>query len=370
MGYLADRMAGTNRLGHGGHGGKELAPPICPPIWMMRQAGRYLPEYREVRAKAGGFLDLCFNPELAAEVTLQPIRRFGFDAAILFSDILVVPLALGQELRFAPDHGPELGPLPEFLNLRNDAQDFQPPNFEHDHAGGFHRTLAAVYETLQHIRAMLDDEGFESCDLIGFSGAPWTLLCYMLEQKGSKEFAKTRTMMYQNPGYFDGVIEFLTEAVSAYLIRQIAHGANVIKIFDSWAGLLPPAAFDRFVTKPTRKIVDRIRALYPAMPIIGFPKGAGLLYKDYFESTGVTTLAVDAQLPLSYIRHELQPQGCVQGNLDPFALCAGGAEMLRHCDEILSQLDPSKLIFNLGHGIDKHTPPEHVSMLVNHIRAR
>lgn len=363
MGYLADRAARNN---HEKEGGKSLPPPI----WMMRQAGRYLPEYREVRAKAGGFLDLCFNPELAAEVTLQPIRRFGFDAAILFSDILVVPLALGQELRFAPDYGPELGPLPEFLNQENQAQRLEGQNFEHDHAGAFHRTLTPVYEALEHIRAGLDHEGFGHCDLIGFSGAPWTLLCYMLEQKGSKEFAKTRTMMYQNPGYFDAVIEFLTEAVSAYLIRQIAHGANVIKIFDSWVGLLPPPAFDRYVIEPTRKIVEKIRALHPDMPIIGFPKGAGLLYKDYFERTGVTTLAVDAQLPLGYIRRELQPLGCVQGNLDPFALCAGGAEMIKQCDEILDQLDPSKLIFNLGHGIDKHTPPDHVSQLVTYIRTQ
>lgn len=328
-------------------------PSETPPVWLMRQAGRYLPEYLATRAKAGSFLDLCYHPELATEVTLQPIRRFGFDASILFSDILVVPHALGQDLSFAENHGPQLGPLPH--DLQFDATDF-------------HKRLEPVYQAVESIRAGLEEEGFSGTALIGFSGAPWTLACYMIDRKGSKDFAATRLMALADEEKFTNLIALLVTAISSYLIKQIERGAEIVQIFDSWAGVLPPSQFFKWVIEPTRKIVETVRAACPETPIIGFPKGAGVLYQNYASLTGVTALGIDTQMPVTWVRDVLQPSVIVQGNLDPFTLASGSPALLKEADMILSTLGDRPFVFNLGHGIDKSTPPEHVKRLVDHIR--
>lgn len=326
-----------------------------PPIWLMRQAGRYLPEYLETRAKAGNFLDLCYNPELATEVTLQPIRRYHFDASILFSDILVVPHALGQELSFAENHGPVLGECPNLLTF-NESE--------------FHVNLLPVYETVSRIKQNLKKEGFENTALIGFSGAPWTLACYMIDRKGSKDFAQTRIMALSQPEKFMALINLLVESVSSYLLKQIEHGADAIQIFDSWAGVLPPAEFRKWVIDPTSRIVSNIKSKYPAIPIIGFPKGAGLLYPDYVEKTKVTAVGIDTQMPPQWVRDTIQPKVTVQGNLDPFTLVAGGQVLDTAIDAILTAWGDKPYIFNLGHGIDKSTPPGHVKRLVERVRGQ
>lgn len=328
-----------------------------PAIWLMRQAGRYLPEYLETRKKAGSFLDLCYNPSLATEVTMQPIRRFGFDAAILFSDILVVPHALGQPLDFLADHGPVLGDLPNF----NDgaSQDLSQ----------FHVNLSPVYEAVSSIRNELDSEGFKDTDLIGFSGSPWTLACYMIEKKGSKDFAKTRSSALSDPQQFSFLIDLLTQAVSSYLVRQIESGANIIQLFDSWAGVLSPDQFRKWVIGPTAKIVANIRKKHPQTPIIGFPRGAAFLYQDYIRQTGVTALGMDTQVPPEYACENLQTLCPVQGNLDPMVLRAGGKELDLQTAHILEALGRKPFIFNLGHGIDKETPIAHVENLVKRIRS-
>jgi uroporphyrinogen decarboxylase len=324
-----------------------------PPIWLMRQAGRYLPEYLETRAKAGSFLELCYSPELAAEVTLQPLRRFNFDAAILFSDILVVPHALGQELSFAENHGPILGERPsEFIFDENE----------------FHQKLNPVYQAIETIQYGLQKEGFEKTALIGFSGSPWTLACYMVDKKGSKDFALTRLMALREEEVFTALINNLVTAISAYCIRQIRHGAEIIQLFDSWAGVLPESQFQKWVINPTARIVENIKKVYPETPVIGFPKGAGLSYVDYVKNTKVKGVGIDAQTPLNWVREHLQPLITIQGNLDPFTLAAGGQTLLKETDAILEKWSGLPFIFNLGHGIDKSTPPANVLQLVNHIR--
>lgn len=298
-------------------------------------------------------MGLVYNPVLATEVTLQPIRRFGFDAAILFSDILVVPDALGQKLRFSEDHGPCLLP---FSNAHDLDQ------------GQFHRHLEPVYQTISSIREKLNCEGFTDTALIGFAGAPWTVACYMVEGQGSKEFAKARLMALQEPEKFSALIDLLVQKTSEYLLRQVQAGAEAVQLFDTWAGLLPPVQFEKWVIEPTRQIVARLKESYPTLPIIGFPKGAGFLYPEYAAKTGVTALGLDAQLPL-FVAKELQKIVPVQGNLDPFVLLCGGADLDRCVDNILENLaTQSGFIFNLGHGIHKDTPPEHVARLVARVR--
>lgn len=330
-------------------------PCSVPPVWLMRQAGRYLPEYREVRERAGNFMGLVYNPALATEVTLQPIRRFGFDAAILFSDILVVPDALGQKLSFAENHGPCLRPFLDIADL-NDAE--------------FHKHLAPIYETVSSIREGLDREGFYDTALIGFAGSPWTVACYMVEGEGSKEFAKARLMALCEPEKFSALIDILVQKTSEYLLRQIEAGAEAVQLFDTWAGLLPPVQFEKWVIEPTQRIVSCLREKHPALPIIGFPRGAGLLYPDYAAKTGVTALGLDWQLPL-FAAKELQKTIPVQGNLDPFVLLCGGRELDLAIGEILENLgNQSGFVFNLGHGIHKDTPPENVARLVARVRGR
>ncbi len=323
-----------------------------PPIWLMRQAGRYLPEYRKVRAEVGGFLDLCFDPDRACEVTLQPIRRYGFDAAILFSDILVIPLGVGQKVWFVEGEGPKLEPL----------------NGPEDLAGLTPETaverLAPVMETVAKLSASLPRE----TALIGFAGAPWTVATYMIEGGSSRDFARTKLWAYRNPDSFRTLMEILVEATAAYLIAQVKAGAEAIQIFDSWAGALATGGFEDWVIAPNRALVEKVRAAVPHVPIIGFPRGAGVLYREFQDRTGVDVVSIDQGLPVTWARDNLQPHGTVQGNLDPFALLAGGDVLDREVDRILDDLSGGPFVFNLGHGIIKETPPDHVTRLVERVR--
>jgi len=325
-----------------------------PPIWLMRQAGRYLPEYREVRASTKGFLDLCFTPEKACEVTLQPIRRYGFDAAILFSDILVIPWALGQGLQFVEGEGPKLDALEGDSALA----DLADPTKAGD-------ALSAVCETVSKLSATLPPE----TTLIGFAGAPWTVATYMIEGGSSRDFMKTKIWAYRNPESFARLMDIIVEATVSYLSAQVKAGAEAIQLFDSWAGTLDSASFTRWVTAPNRAIVDRVRALHPDIPIIGFPRAAGMNLYGYVDAVGVDAVSLDQMLPLDLIRHTVQPKIPVQGNLDPVALLTGGQTLDASIDAIMDSLSHGPFIFNLGHGIIKETPPEHVTQLVERVRA-
>ncbi|MBK3745361.1 uroporphyrinogen decarboxylase [Paraburkholderia aspalathi] len=323
-----------------------------PPVWMMRQAGRYLPEYREARKDAGGFLDLCYTPELAVEVTLQPIRRFGFDAAILFSDILVVPHVLGRDLRFEEGRGPLMTPI-------------QADEINRLEIDGAADRLEAVYETVRLLRKQLPDE----TTLLGFCGAPWTVATYMIAGHGTPDQAPARLFAYQHPQAFEKLLSDLADVSAEYLIRQLKAGADAVQIFDSWSGVLDEDCFERFCIKPVAKIVRKVRAVYPDAKIIGFPKGAGLLYTDYREKTGVNMLGLDWSVPLTFAKM-LQKQGAVQGNLDPLRVVAGGEALDAGVDVILDQLGDGPLVFNLGHGITPQAPIENVQRMIDRIRAR
>jgi uroporphyrinogen decarboxylase len=324
-----------------------------PPIWMMRQAGRYLPEYREVRARAGGFLDLCFNPEFAAEVTLQPIRRFNFDAAIIFSDILVIPYALGRSVTFEAGEGPRLDPLdtPEKVATLELKADFG--------------KLEPVYEALRRVRRELDS----GIALIGFCGAPWTVATYMVAGHGTPDQAPARMMAYRHPQAFAKIIDVLVENSIHYLLGQLAAGADVLQIFDTWAGVLPPREFQRWSVEPTKRIVEGVRAKIPGAKIIGFPRGAGALLPGYVESTGVDAVSIDWAAEPLLIRERVQNRVAIQGNLDPLALIAGGGALDRSIDDVLTNFAAGRLIFNLGHGIQQETPIAHVEQMVKRVRA-
>jgi len=323
-----------------------------PPLWMMRQAGRYLPEYREVRAKAGGFLDLCFTPELAAEVTLQPIRRFQFDAAIIFSDILVIPYALGRNVAFEAGEGPRLDPLdtPEKIgHLRQDA-DFN--------------KLEPVFEALRHVRAALAPE----VALIGFCGAPWTVATYMVAGHGTPDQAPARLLAYRHPQAFAKIIDALVENSIRYLVGQLDAGADALQIFDTWAGVLPTREFERWSIEPTRRIVRGVRRHKPDARIIGFPRGAGALLPAYVAETCVDAVSIDWAAEPELIRSQVQSKVAVQGNLDPLALIAGGAALDAAIDDVLANYGSGRLIFNLGHGIQPETPIAHVEQMVKRVR--
>ena len=330
--------------------GQALSPP---PIWLMRQAGRYLPEYRATRAQAGSFLKLCYDPALAAEVTLQPIRRFGFDAAILFSDILVVPDALGQRLEFVEGEGPRLEPIRDVAGLtRLDA-------------GRCAATFAKVFGTVARVRADLPKD----TALIGFCGAPWTVATYMVEGGGSKDQAETRLWAYRDPAAFEQLMELLVEVSIEYLSGQVKAGADVLQIFDTWAGSLPETEFERWVRKPTQAIVKRLKQLHPTIPIIGFARGAGVRAAAYGIETRVDGLGCDTAMPLAQMKALAKETGkVVQGNLDPLLLVAGGQAMLQRISEIMEAMSGTPFIFNLGHGIVPQTPPEHVARLVELVR--
>jgi uroporphyrinogen decarboxylase len=321
-----------------------------PPLWMMRQAGRYLPEYREVRRQAGTFLDLCYNPDFATEVTLQPIRRFGFDAAILFSDILVVPHALGRALTFVEGEGPMLTPiLPEEIGKLNGEK--------------FHVNLEPVYEAVRRIRAELAPE----TALLGFCGAPWTVATYMIAGRGTPDQAPARLFAYRYPEAFDALLERLADVSADYLIEQLKAGAHAVQIFDSWSGVLDEAMFARACVFPVKRMVERVRAAIPDAKIIGFPKGAAWFYENYRESTGVDCLGLDWAMPLSAARM-LQSEGPVQGNLDPLRVVAGGQALEDGVTHILDELGSGPLVFNLGHGITPEAPISHVERLVERVR--
>ncbi|OYR19662.1 uroporphyrinogen decarboxylase [Brucella thiophenivorans] len=321
-----------------------------PPIWMMRQAGRHLPEYREVRKQAGSFLDLCYSPDLAVEVTLQPIRRYGFDAAILFSDILVVPHALGRDLRFEEGRGPLMTPIDadEILWLETE---------------GVAKRLEPVYETVRLLRAQLPDE----TTLLGFCGAPWTVATYMIAGHGTPDQAPARLFAYRHPDAFEKLLNDLADVSAEYLIEQLDAGADAVQIFDSWSGVLDEDCFERFCVRPVARIVQKVRAVYPEARIIGFPKAAGMLYAGYREKTGVDVLGLDWSVPMSFAR-ELQNEGPVQGNLDPLRVVAGGEALDEGVDAILKNLGHGPLIFNLGHGITPQTPIENVERMINRVR--
>lgn len=329
--------------------GESLQPP---PLWLMRQAGRYLPEYREIRGNVSGFLELCYTPELAVEVTLQPIRRYGFDAAILFSDILVVPDALGQAVRFEEGEGPKLDPVRDMAGVEALSE------------AGLHEHLAPVYETVRRLSVELPPE----VTLIGFAGAPWTVATYMVEGGSSRDFANARRWGLFDPDGFSRLIELVTQATAAYLCRQVEAGAEVLQIFDSWAGVLSEGEFDRWVIAPTAKIVSTVRARHPDIPIIGFPRGAGVLYERYVVETGVDAVSLDSTVPLDWAARHLQDKVTLQGNLDPLLLLGGGEDMDREIRRILELLGSGPFLFNLGHGIIKETPPDNVARLVEVVR--
>lgn len=323
-----------------------------PPVWLMRQAGRYLPEYREVRARAGSFVDLCLAPDLATEVTLQPIRRFGFDAAILFSDILMVPYGLGRPLRFEEGRGPILEPITDAAGI---------PGFAPE---AFHAAVGPVYETVAGVRAALGPE----TALIGFAGSPWTVASYMVEGGSSRDFARLKLWAYRDPAGFGALIDVLVDATVEYLDRQVRAGAQVVKLFDSWAGAAPETLFERWVVQPTAAIVRRLRERHSGLPVIGFARGAGAQTRGYGAATGVTSLALDSGIPLA-MACALQAERPVQGNLDPIALVAGGDALASETDRILEALAGGPFVFNLGHGILPQTPPEHVAALLARVRA-
>ncbi len=321
-------------------------PSAQVPFWFMRQAGRYLPEYRSLRAKTGDFLTMCLTPELAREITLQPIRRFGMDAAILFADILLLPRALGQELAFKEGEGPVLGPL-DVARLK--------PAIEAAAA------LAPVYEAVRQVRAELP----AATALIGFAGAPWTVASYMVAGRGGHDFSAVRLRAMNDPS-FPALIEKLVEATALYLIEQVKAGAEALQVFDTWAGVLSAEEFDRWVIAPTAAIVARVKAA-TNVPIIGFPKGAATRAMEFARATGVDAMGFDSATPMSWIARHVAPLVPVQGNLDPLLLIAGGAAMERGAMDILRHR--GRLIFNLGHGIRPETPIAHVERLCGMIRA-
>lgn len=330
--------------------GEPVSPP---PVWLMRQAGRYLPEYRATRAKAGTFLDLCYTPELAEEVTLQPIRRYGFDAAILFADILLIPHALGQKLDFVVGEGPRLEPITETAHLAR----LKPVE-------EIHETLAPVYETLRRLARSLPAETTR----IGFAGAPWTVATYMVAGQGSSDQAAARHWMYRDPAGFDALISLITEATIAYLDAQIEAGAEVVKLFDSWAGSLAPDMFARYAIAPAQRIVAALRARHPAVPVIGFPRGAGAMYPAYAAATGVQGLALDAQVPMAWARREIAPTIALQGNLDPMLMVTGGDGLRQAARDLVEGMAGTPYIFNLGHGITPEADPGNVDVLLRAVR--
>lgn len=329
--------------------GKTVSPP---PIWLMRQAGRYLPEYRETRAKAGSFLDLCYTPELAVEVTLQPIRRYGFDAAILFSDILVIPDALNRNVRFTEGHGPQMDPI-------------DVDGIEALEAGDPLTHLAPVLETVGRLRRELPYE----TTLLGFCGAPWTVATYMIAGHGTPDQAPARLFAYRHPKAFEKLLDLLADISASYLVAQIDAGADAVQIFDSWAGVLGEEEFERFCVRPVARMIRSVRAQRPGAKVIAFAKGAGLLLKDYRRKTGADAIGLDWTVPLSFAV-ELQKEGAIQGNLDPMRVVAGGLAMEEGIDAILQALGNGPLIFNLGHGITPQADPANVTRLVDRVRGK
>ena len=320
------------------------------PIWLMRQAGRYLPEYRALRAQKGGFLALVYDPEAAAEITLQPIRRFGFDGAILFSDILIVPYAMGQDLEFLAGEGPRLSP--RLVDTALDSLHAVPER------------LTPIYDTVARVRAGLGG----GRTLLGFAGSPWTVATYMTAGEGSRDQHETRAMAYRDPAAMQAIIDAIVAVTVDYLAGQVAAGAEAVQLFDSWAGSLAPAEFERWVIAPNAAIVSQLRARHPDLPIIGFPKGAGEKLPAYARETRVDAIALDETIDPLWAAKAL-PEGMpVQGNLDPLLLLAGGTELERQAARVLDAFADRPHVFNLGHGIGQFTPVEHVEQLLGVVR--
>lgn len=330
--------------------GEPLSPP---PVWLMRQAGRYLPEYRKVRAGAGSFLDLCYTPALAAEVTLQPLRRFAMDAAILFSDILVVADALGSDVRFVEGQGPKLEPIRD------------PQAIDRLRTERVVDRLAPVYEAIDRVASALPTE----VALIGFVGAPWTVCAYMVEGGGSKEFQETRRFARAQPEAFARLVQRVTDASIVHLSAQIDAGAEAVQIFDSWAGVLPEPEFRRWCLEPARRIVAELRQKHPQVPVIAFPRGCGALYADYARAVDCAGLGLDTAVPLEWMRANVPETTCLQGNLDPVLLLQGGSALTDEVRRIVTALSGRPHIFNLGHGVLPPTDPAHVQILVDAVRA-
>jgi uroporphyrinogen decarboxylase len=327
-------------------------PRIPPPIWLMRQAGRYLPEYRLVREKADDFLKLCFTPKLAAEVTLQPVHRFGFDAAILFSDILVVPHALGQPVRFTVGEGPQLDPIADGTGL-------VALKGELDHA-----VLAPVYETIGMVKSALP----ANVALLGFCGAPWTVASYMIAGRGTPDQEPARLFADGDPAGFTYLIDKLVAASASYLIRQLQAGVDAVQIFDTWAGILPAEEFTRWCIEPTQRIIAEVRRHIPGARVIGFPRGVGTALLRYVEDVPIDAVGLDWTVDLVFARDQIQWRMPVQGNLDPLALVVGGAALDRAIDRILEVFSEGPFIFNLGHGILPQTPVAHVEQMLARVR--
>jgi uroporphyrinogen decarboxylase len=329
--------------------GERLA---IPPIWLMRQAGRYLPEYRAIREKAGSFLNLCFNPQLAAEVTLQPIRRFGFDAAILFSDILVVPYALGQHVTFETGKGPRLDPLTDPNALARLKREID------------HQALAPVYETIAKVKGELPPD----VTFLGFCGAPWTVATYMIAGAGVPDQLPARLFAYRHPHAFADLIGLLVEASADYLARQFAAGVEAVQIFDSWAGILPADEFRKWCIEPMVQIVAALRKRIPGAKVIGFPRGAGTELQRYLAAVTVDAVGLDWMTELRFARDYVQPLRPVQGNLDPLALLVGGETLDHVVDATLEAFARGPFILNLGHGVLPETPIAHVERLITRVR--
>ena len=324
-----------------------------PPIWMMRQAGRYLPEYRATRAQAGDFLSLCYNSELAAEVTLQPIRRYGFDAAIMFADILLIPQALGADLWFVTGEGPRLSTVTsaaDFDQLR--------PADETD------ATLNPIYETLRILSRALPAE----TTLIGFAGAPWTVATYMIAGRGTPDQGPAHKLMTENPDVFERLIDLLTEATIDYLSKQIDAGAEVVKLFDSWAGSLKGDDFERFSLAPIRRIITALKARHPNTPVIAFPREAGEKYLGFAKATGADCLALDNSVDPQWAAAHLQPDGCVQGNLKSSHMVSGGPALVEDTKRIVAAFRNGPHIFNFGHGITPQADPDNVQRMIDAVR--
>ena len=327
-------------------------PAKEPPIWLMRQAGRYLPEYRALRKRADSFLDFCYTPELAIEATLQPIRRFDLDAAIVFSDILVIPDVLGQKVWFEDGTGPKLEPVSTMDEV------------DRLEEGGLTERLQPVYETLAGVREGLP----ERVALIGFAGAPWTVATYMIEGGTSRGHERIRGLAYEAPELLDRLIAVLTRAITRHLIAQIRAGAEAVQIFDSWAGALPATQRERYSLRPIAEIAAEVRAACPEAPVIAFPRGAGAAYADYAAIPAISAVSIDQGVDAGWAAAALQGSVAVQGNLDPLVLAAGGRAMAEAVDGILSALAAGPFVFNLGHGVVPETPPEHVAALVARVK--
>ncbi|MEW7008953.1 uroporphyrinogen decarboxylase [Lentilitoribacter sp. EG35] len=327
--------------------GETIFPP---PTWLMRQAGRYLPEYRATRKTAKDFLSLCYNPELAVEVTMQPIRRFGFDAAIMFSDILVIPDALNRNVHFVTGEGPKMDPI-------------NPAGIDALKTDNFLNHLTPVLETLKRLRIELPNE----TTLLGFCGAPWTVATYMIAGHGTPDQAPARLFAYEHEQAFNKLLDILADMSAQYLIAQIDAGADAVQIFDSWAGVLGEKEFEKYAVRPVKRIIDQVRAARPDAKIIAFAKGAGILLQNYRSQVGSDAIGLDWTVPVTFAK-ELQKQGAVQGNLDPMLMVAGGEALDKGVDRIMAELSDGPLIFNLGHGITPQADPENVTRLLKRIR--